>query len=277
MFRPFQLRNPEPGAAGGGAPAGGAPAGGGEPAGGGNALSHEPSWETTVPVKFREGGKPDGKILHDQVFKGYAELEGKLRERGAAPAKAEEYKFDLKDEHLLTPEALSELRNKAHAAGLTQKQFEVMVAEGNGLMDAATKEIVDDLLGTQESCEEALAKKWPDVKERESNRKAAKRAFNAYFGGDKELLKVIGNIPSVLFGLAKLGAELKEDAPPAGAEGATESAESLDAEIQKEMANPAYTNQFHKDHVAQKAKVSQLFEKRYGTKPATGVAGASFG
>lgn len=243
----------------------------------GTALGTEPKWEDSVPEKFREGGKKDGAINHGAIYKSYTELESAMGKVGKPPAKADDYKFELKDNHLLTPEALGALRTKAHGAGYTQAQFELLANEGLGLLDAASKELVADLLGTQETAEKALAEKWPDAKERDTNRKAARRAFDAYFGGDKELLKVIGNIPGVIVGLAKLGAEIKEDAPPGGAEAANESAESLDKEIATEMANPAYTNPFHKDHLAQKAKVDALFLKRYGNKPVTGLVAGGAG
>lgn len=267
--------------AGGGAGGGGAGAGAGGTgagAGGGTALGSEPAWETTVPVKFREGGKADGAINHGAIYKGYSELESAMRNVGKPPAKAEEYKFDLKEEHLLTPEALTGLRGKAHGAGFTQGQFELLANETLGLLDAASRELVLDLVGTKEDCDKELLKLWPDATKNSDSRKAANRAFKAYFGNDDNVRKLVGNNPKFMAGLAALGAELKEDAPATGAGSSGESPESVDAEIQKEMANPAYTNPFHKDHVAQKAKVTQLFEKRYGSStPAAGVAAKAYG
>lgn len=241
--------------------------GGGEGGGGdkGTVLGAEPKWEDSVPDKFREGGKKDGAINHGAIFKGYTELEGKLRSVGAAPAKFEDYKFELKDEHPITPEALTELRKKAHAAGYTQAHFDVLVNESLGLLGAVSDELVADLLGTEAECNAELAKLWPDKAAESTNRKAANRAFKNVFGGDKDILRLIGNNPKAIAALAKLGATMKEDAPPEGgeAEGA-ETPEALDKLIDQEMAKPEYTNPFHKDHKAQKEKVAALFARRPG-------------
>lgn len=230
------------------------------PATGGTALGTEPKWEDTVPAKFREGGKPDGAIKHDAIYKSYGELEGRMGKVGLPPEKPDGYKFDLKDDAPLDKDYFTSLRTKAHAAGFSQPQFEALAASQIELAQAVASELTGDLLGTQQACEEALAKAWPDAKERATHRAAANRAFKA-FSGDGELLKVIGNMPGVVKMLAKIGAEVKEDRVPDGAETAPD---EIDKQIATLTNDPAYTNSFMPKHNEVKAKVTALFAQKYG-------------
>lgn len=258
------------GGAGGGGAGGGAGGGTGGGAGG-TTLGNEPSWETTVPAKFREGGKADGAINHGEIFKAYSGLEGQMRNVGKPPEKPDGYKFKPDDKFPLDNKFFEDVRGKAHGAGLTDAQFEFVAGTLAETATSLATELRMDLLGTQESCEKALGEVWKDPALAAKNRQAANRAFKQLFGDDAATRAVIGNMPKVIMALAKIGAEMKEDAAPGGAESGAESAESLDAEIKREMADKAYTNRFHKDHAAQKAKVEALFLKRYGNAPATGA------
>jgi len=264
MFKPTFALQVEAGAGAGG---GGGGAGAG--AGGGTALGQEPAWETTVPAKFREGGKADGAINHGAIYKGYSELEGQMRNVGKPPEKPDGYKFKPDDKFPLDTKFFEDVRGKAHGAGLTDAQFEVFTGT---LAETATNlaaELRADLLGTQEACEKALGEVWKDPAMAAKNRQAANRAFKQLFGDDAETRGVIGNMPKVIMALAKIGAEMKEDDSPGG-DSSAESAQSLDSEIDKLMHDPAYVNPFAKTHKEVKAKVEKLFAQRYGTAPVSG-------
>ncbi len=86
------------------------------------------------------------------------------------------------------------------------------------------------------------------------------RAFNSLTDeGDRGRIDEIGNNPMVIRMLAKIGAEMQEDAPAV-----TESNPAEQQTIRDLMKSEAYMNPKHADHERVSAQVKAYYQKRYG-------------
>jgi hypothetical protein len=165
-----------------------------------------------VPSKYWDTEK--GEVKLEAWGKSTQQLEARMRDVGLPPDAADGYKFEvpkpLKDAGVdLDPAMGKAFREKAHALGLTQKQYEGVMGqyfESMGAMAEQTSAFSSDkakteLLGFYKT-EDALR----------SNVQLAYKAFSAYADEkDMALIDQIGNIPAVIRVLAKVGAEMKED------------------------------------------------------------------
>lgn len=267
------------GAANAGAGDGGAAAGsalaagaGGEAPGGaggdGSAAAASP-WGP-IPEKFRVNGadgQPDLSASWAKVEEHRAHLERRLG-AGDIPPKADtDYKTTvpeaLKDavkvEDLEKSERFLDFRKEMHAAGLSQKQFDQVVAK---MIDYGMKQREGDAALSQQECIAELSKTWADEGERTKNLQAAYRAAQAYGDVDRILAKH-GNDPDVIRLLARVGKELGEDTPAgAGAAGA-----SSDLEVEALQKSPAYWNANDPQHAQVKAKVAAHYATKFGSAP----------
>ncbi|MCS6037356.1 hypothetical protein LNQ52_20070 [Klebsiella pneumoniae subsp. pneumoniae] len=103
-------------------------------------------------------------------------------------------------------------------------------------------------------------KSWKTDAEFNKNIGLAFRAFNSLTDeGDRGRIDEIGNNPMVIRMLAKIGAEMQEDAP-AGAD----SNPAEQQTIRDLMKSEAYMNPKHTDHERVSAQVKAYYQKRYG-------------
>lgn len=165
-----------------------------------------------VPAKYWDAEK--GEVKYAAWAKSTTELETRMRDIGLPPKDAAEYKFELPKEMKdlgidLDAKSVVEFRKMAHEIGLTQKQFERVMAFDAARMPQLADQVSQfseakartDLLAYYKT-EEALVK----------NVKAAFNAFSAYADeADMALINQLGNIPAVVKILAKVGAEMAED------------------------------------------------------------------
>lgn len=165
-----------------------------------------------VPAKYWDAEK--GEVRYEAWAKSTQQLEQRMRDVGLPPKSADEYKFDvpaeLKEAGVdLDPAMAKSFREEAHAAGLTQKQYEFVMSKYFGSLSALADQT------KQFSADKARADLMGYYKTEadfNKNVRLAYQAFSAYAGPqDAELIDTIGNIPAVVRILAKVGAELKED------------------------------------------------------------------
>lgn len=259
MFkRFFPLFADEPGAAGGGGDAGaagGAPAAGSGDAGAGGAA---PAAAATVldagkpapaapagaagdapkpineriPEKFRvnkEDGTLDLEASLTKVEEHRSHLEKRLGAGDIPPKTADEYKVNIpenlaeqfKAEDLAADPMLKSFMTDAHAAGMTQKQVDMVIGQYLERLPAiggAMSQLSAD------ECTATLKEVWKSDADYTQNVKAAYNAAKAYGGEDFEaILKDHGNDPRLVKLLASVGKELGEDkGTPAGSQGKTD-------------------------------------------------------
>jgi len=165
-----------------------------------------------VPAKYWDAEK--GEVRYEAWAKSTQQLEQRMRDVGLPPKTADEYKFDMPGELKeagvdLDPAMAKSFREEAHAAGLTQKQYEFVMGKYFGSLSALADQT------KQFSADKARADLMGYYKTEadfNKNVRLAYQAFSAYAGPqDAELIDTIGNIPAVVRILAKVGAELKED------------------------------------------------------------------
>ena len=165
-----------------------------------------------VPAKYWDAEK--GEVRYEAWAKSTQQLEQRMRDVGLPPKSADEYKYDvpaeLKEAGVdLDPAMAKSFREEAHAAGLTQKQYEFVMSKYFGSLSTLADQT------KQFSADKARADLMSYYKTEadfNKNVRLAYQAFSAYAGPhDAELIDTIGNIPSVVRILAKVGAELKED------------------------------------------------------------------
>ena len=165
-----------------------------------------------VPAKYWDAEK--GEVRYEAWAKSTQQLEQRMRDVGLPPKSADEYKYDvpaeLKEAGVdLDPAMAKSFREEAHAAGLTQKQYDFVMGKYFGSLSTLADQT------KQFSADKARADLMSYYKTEadfNKNVRLAYQAFSAYAGPqDAELIDTIGNIPAVVRILAKVGAELKED------------------------------------------------------------------
>lgn len=224
---------------------------------------------TFIPEKYRVNGA-DGKLdltaSAAKVAAAHAELEKKLGNAAErAPATADEYKADavlakIKEatgqDVKLDDAASKEFREKAHAAGLSQAQYEFVVEQYFAQVQSMVDASFDN---AKVKAEAELVKSWGQSTDPafKANLAGAVKAFNAYAPEalrNPQVMDQIGNNPVVLQILANVGKELGEDTRPnAGGAGG--------ADIQALQKSEAYWNAQHPDHARVVAKVNEYYAK----------------
>lgn len=291
MFkRFFPLFNDEPGAAGGSDAAGAAPdasapaagdaapaaaaaapasvlAGGTPPAGAAAATPGPNDW---IPEKFRvmkEDGSMDIEASARKVEEHRSHLEKRMGAGDLPPKTADEYKVNIpealadqfKAEDLAADPMLKSFMTDALAAGMTQKQVDMVIGQYLERLPAVGGAMAQ--LNADE-CTAKLKEVWKSDADYTKNVQQAYQAAKTYGGKDFEaILKDHGNDPRLVKLLAGVGKELGEDrGTPAGSAGMTEqTAESL-------TKTEAYWNSNHADHAATVEKVRAFYERTYGSK-----------
>ncbi|MBJ9306279.1 hypothetical protein I5504_21510 [Citrobacter koseri] len=263
--------NAEPGAEQGGGNGGdndgGNNSGTGEPSG--NSLlstgAGEPGATDWLPEKFRVMGE-DGKLSIEssarKLAENYTHLEKRMGSGDAPPKTSDEYapKVEVEgfnwDEFKADPRMQSFMK-AAHAKGITNDQMGFIIGEyaqrAPELVNGAA-ELDADNAATQ------LREVWKTDAEFNKNIGLAFRAFNSLADdADKGRMDEIGNNPMVIRMLAKVGAEMQEDAPAGGEVNLAEQQTIRDL-----MKSPAYMDPKHADHERVSAQVKAYYQKRFG-------------
>lgn len=225
-----------------------------------------------VPEKFLVKNE-DGSIDHEKTSKrilasthkavgSYTALEKRLGSYEAPPEKEDGYKLDytkLPENMRPTPESEKSFLKHFHGLGINNKQAQ-------GIMDKYA-ELVSSGVEIQSrvvpEVEGELQKAWGD--KFDSNVAQARLAINTLLEGeDKGEIGKIGFDQKTTYRmlmkvLAKVGADLKEDNPPA-------SGGAGDEDIEKLMRSDAYLKADHAEHDIAVKKVNAYYEKKYGKK-----------
>lgn len=257
----------QPGGGNGGGDDGGNNPGTGEPSG--NSLlstgAGEPGANDWIPEKFRVMGE-DGKLSIEssarKLAENYTHLEKRMGSGDAPPKTSDEYapKVEVEGfnwEEFKADPRMQSFMKTAHAKGITNDQMSFILGE--------YAQRAPELVGgaaelDSQSATTQLREVWKTDAEFKQNIGLAFRAFNSLADdADKGRIDEIGNNPMVIRMLAKVGAEMQEDAPAGGDVNLEEQQTILDL-----MKSPAYMDPKHADHERVSAQVKAYYQKRYG-------------
>lgn len=227
--------------------------------------SGEPGANDWIPEKYRVVGE-DGKLNVEgsarKLADAYTHLEKRMGSGDTPPKTADDYAPEVKaegfnwDEFKADPRMQSFMKS-AHAKGITNDQMGFIISEYAQI----APELVNGAAALDsEAAATQLRETWKTDAEFNKNIGLAFRAFNSLADdGDKGRMDEIGNNPMVIRMLAKIGAEMQEDAP-AGGDVNLEEQQS----IRDLMKSPAYMDPKHADHDRVSAQVKAYYQKRYG-------------
>jgi hypothetical protein len=220
------------------------------------------------PEKYRVVGA-DGKVDADasarKTVEGYNALAKRIGTGDAPPASAAEYQITVPDslKDAIDPAkdpGLQAFTAKAHAAGLTQKQLDMVMGE---YFEMAPKLAAGAVAADAATATAELAKSWTSeaaMKQGMQHAYAGTKAAAEKAGLDLDniLAGPLANNPEFIKLMAALGPEFQED-PGLGVDPlkAGETLEDL-------MASEAYSNPNHKDHVSVSEKVRRAYERKIG-------------
>jgi hypothetical protein len=198
----------------------------------------------------------------------YAELAGKMRDTGMPPKEAKDYTIAVPEplKGKWEPEKdqmLAGFRDKAHAAGLTQKQFDFVIGEYLTRLPALRETAKQADI---EQAKQALAKVWKTPEALQQNLGLAFHAARTLAGSDEALERIMdkfGNDADFLQIMAKIGPELREDKSPGSGMGVGTRYAGMPK--QELMQHEAYTNAKHPDHQLVSALVRRQYEQQFGS------------
>lgn len=239
----------------------------GEPSG--NSLlstgAGEPGASDWLPEKYRVMGE-DGKLNIEgsarKLADAHTSLEKRLGSVGTPPKTADEYEPKVEVEGFNWEEFKADPRmqsfmKSAHAKGITNDQMSFILGE---YAQRAPELVGGAAALDSEAASTQLREVWKTDAEFNKNIGLAFRAFNSLADdADKGRIDEIGNNPMVIRMLAKVGAEMQEDAPAGGDVNLEEQQTIRDL-----MKSPAYMDPKHADHERVSAKVKAYYQKRYG-------------
>ncbi|KAF1030618.1 MAG: hypothetical protein GAK33_07889 [Burkholderia lata] len=297
FFRKFVLMDAaggDGGGAGGGAAAAGGEGGGDAAAGagGGSALAAGASAASEgggaaggaaaggasnfdwLPEKYRVNGA-DGTVdlsaSAQKLAGGYGELSKRMGDGGAPPAAATEYQVTVPDQFkdavgdLNNDKLFTEFRADMHALGLSQKQFDGVMAKYFSVVPGL---VAGGQQYSSESATADLRKTWGDDATFQKNVGLAFRASTAVAKAASmsfdDLEKAgLANNPTFIRIMAALGPEFAEDTSSNGSGGGFMSED----DVKKLMLSEANTNTKHPDHKATRARIDAYYNRKYGDTP----------
>ncbi|MBR8435730.1 hypothetical protein KDW37_33770 [Burkholderia cenocepacia] len=297
FFRKFVLMDAaggDGGGAGGGAAAAGGEGGGGAAAGagGGSALAAGAGAASEgggaaggaaasgagnfdwLPEKYRVNGADGAVDLSASAQKlagGYGELSKRMGDGGAPPATAGEYQVSVPDQFkdavgdLNNDKLFTEFRADMHALGLSQKQFDGVMAKYFSVVPGL---VAGGQQYSSESATADLRKTWSDDASFQKNVGLAFRASTAVAKAASmsfdDLEKAgLANNPTFIRIMAALGPEFAEDTSSNGSGGGFMSED----DVKKLMISEANTNPKHPDHKATRARIDAYYNRKYGDTP----------
>lgn len=217
-----------------------------------------------LPEKFqvKAGDKLDPAASLAKALEHRDHLEKRMGSGDLPPKSAAEYAFKMPDgleEFEFKSDKMESFKTEAHKLGFTQAQYEFVMAR---YIDA-----VPDLMegSAKLSASEAraeLQKAWPVSADFEVNISNAQRSLRGLPPALQEATREFGTNPAFLKVMAHMGAQMREDSPPAGA-GAPAPAASIDSL----MASKAYTDPKDPSHKMVSEQVRKHFAGTYGSTP----------
>lgn len=218
-----------------------------------------------LPEKFRVMGE-DGKLSIEssarKLAENYTHLEKRMGSGDAPPKTADDYapKVEVEGfnwEEFKADPRMQSFMKSAHAKGITNDQMSFILGE---YAQRAPELVGGAAALDSEAASTQLREVWKTDAEFNKNIGLAFRAFNSLADdADKGRIDEIGNNPMVIRMLAKVGAEMQEDAPAGGDVNLEEQQTIRDL-----MKSPAYMDPKHADHERVSAKVKAYYQKRYG-------------
>ncbi|HIC7209402.1 hypothetical protein [Burkholderia stabilis] len=294
FWRKFELMDAAAGDGGDGggggaaaAAAGGGDGGGAAPAGGGSALAAGAAAAAAagateagstsfdwLPEKYRVNGADGAVDLSASAQKlagGYGELSKRMGDGGAPPATAGEYQVSVPDQlkdavgDLNGDKLFTEFRADMHALGLSQKQFDGVMAKYFSVVPGL---VAGGQQFNTESATADLRKAWADDGTFQKNVGLAFRASNsvakaANMSFDDLEKAGLANNPTFIKIMAALGPEFAEDTPGDGGGGGFMSED----DVKKLMISEANTNPKHPDHKTTRARIDAYYNRKYGDTP----------
>lgn len=201
-------------------------------------------------------------------------LEKRLGSGDIPPKTAEEYKLTVpesmadkfKAEDFKDDPMLKAFMTDAHAAGLSQKQVDMVIGQYLERLPAIGGAMAQMSV---DQCTAALKETWTTDADYKQNLGNAFRAARAYGGGDFEaVLSDYGNDPRIIKMLASIGKELPEDTgAPAGARGNGDAQTMKDehAALAAWVNNPA--NQKSLEFQGKNRRYNELSQAIWGNQP----------
>ncbi|PRG76130.1 hypothetical protein C6T58_24735 [Burkholderia multivorans] len=203
---------------------------------------------------------------------GYGELSKRMVDGGAPPAAATEYQVTVPDQFkevvgdLNNDKLFTEFRADMHALGLSQKQFDGVMAKYFSVVPGL---VAGGQQYTAESATADLRKDWADDATFQKNVGLAYRAGNAVAKAANmsfdDLEKAgLANNPTFIKIMAALGPEFAEDTATGSGNGGGFMSED---DVKKLMISEANTNPKHPDHKATRARIDAFYNRKYGNTP----------
>ncbi|MET3631637.1 hypothetical protein [Burkholderia sp. 572] len=256
-----------------GAGAGGEGAGAGAGAAGGASAAGAGGFDW-LPEKYRVNGADGALDLTASAQKlagGYGELSKRMVDGGAPPAAATEYQVTIPEQFkdavgdLNNDKLFTEFRSDMHALGLSQKQFDGVMAKYFSVVPGL---VAGGQQYSSESATADLRKTWGDDATFQKNVGLAFRASTAVAKAASmsfdDLEKAgLANNPTFIRIMAALGPEFAEDTSSNGSGGGFMSED----DVKKLMISEANTNPKHPDHKATRARIDAYYNRKYGDTP----------
>ena len=231
-----------------------APAGGDDP----------PAW---LPEKFRvmADGKLDLSASAQKLANSYAHAEKRIGSGDLPPEAPDAYAYtppeDFKDLPL-DAELSAAFKERAHKAGLTQSQYEMVMGEYFRIVPAMME---GRAAVSAADARAKLQEVWKDPGDYQAQMGNAQRFVTSLPEGLRaQFIGNYGTDPIMAQVAAHFGREMREDRPAGGlgVQSSSGSAEQL-------MASEAYRNPKHVDHARVSAQVADIFRRQYGANPVT--------
>lgn len=216
-----------------------------------------------IPEKYRvtnEDGSVNWEASALKQAQGYAALSQRLGSGELPPKTADEYAPELPPgitmEAVKTDPLFAGFLKGAHAKGMNNAQVSYAITQFQQRL-----QLMEQQRNSPEVAEAELAKVWTSPSQMEKGIASSYRAVKTFADSDEHMAaleKKFGNDPDFIRFMAKVGAELGEDKPVQGLSMAeSESLEAL-------KAHPAYSDSRHPEHRVVTAKVSALYQRKYG-------------
>lgn len=222
-----------------------------------------------IPEKYRvskDDGTFDLEASSRKMGEAYSALEKRLGTGDAPPKTVADYTVTVPDAlkdvfDPATDEGLQDFKSKAHAAGMTQAQLDLVMSQ---YFEMAPKLAAGAAQYDVNTAKAELQKVWNN--EADFNRGVR----NAYQGAEVAAKKAgldineimaspIASNPTFLRMMAAIGPEFQEDPGTGGATAI--SATSID----EVMRSPAYMDPKHPDHAKVSKQVSDYYARKHGT------------
>lgn len=217
----------------------------------------------TIPEKYqvkKEDGSIDIEASSLKLAEAYGHLEKRFGSGDVPPKSAEEYQITVPDafKDVWKPEedqAFQDFRKDALAAGMTQKQFDLVM---DRYFKVAPQLVEGSKRLSADECIADLRQEWKDDQTFNAELGKAFKAAVAYGGNDAEaLIQEYGSDPRFIRMMNRIGGELGEDSSinPGDVLANGQSIESV-------MQSEAYTNPKHPDHAKVSKQVSDYWAKK---------------